>query len=849
MWRAYAGDFPAIRKPNPPKLDGALQPKGNSVRVNWIKQDDGGSPILLYLVRYRPSPDGTVVVRSDARVSSLTVKKVEYTDAGQYLCTAHNAIGEDAQAVHLEVLYTPKIQGAVAMYTWEGNAVNISCEVQANPSDVSLVWLRDGQPLPNANSSNIKVFQSPVASFLEVTPVMENDYGSYNCTASNDLGTESKEFLLIQADVPSAPALGLVEPFSSTARIHLQEPEATGGVPVLRYRVEWRPQGHGTWAHRTYEVPEGSLSDVTVADLRPETSYEVKLSAINGKGEGEASPTVLFKTEPVRKPNPPKLDGALQPKGNSVRVNWIKQDDGGSPILLYLVRYRPKHTSDWMPEMRLPSSSEYATLGQLRWDTEYEVYVVAENRKGKSQPGSFSFRTSAEPSAIPDVSDDSLLNLPTGIIAGILVGIFLLLLLAVDVTCYFVNKCGLLMCLCAKPGAGTKEQSMEEGTVIKYESKEPIMEVRTKDECTANHNAGGPTEPNETTPLTEPELAACTPALALDNLSSSVAANSATATYDPAQDSPSSETTTLTYSLSTPANDPSPTPVRAPAPTPESHTAPANPPLISNTALVALHAKASLPVSSLASSPSPTLDARKPAPSLPVSSLASSPSPTLDARKPAPSPPRGSRPLSQPKPAPIPVETETPVQTAASVSFPTTAAKPPARPEQPRPEEEAGRAPGSDGHAPALTDDPVLTDGLAPDAPTAFEPLTQSVDFLNPAPGLDQPLHNHLPPAMDATYDVLTPELPGPRVSVPVQLTELPNGLESPAQPPPVDLINVGRIRAGCGSDAGRMRARCGPACLTKVISEERRRAEEKEEEEEAALTTEHNNLIATNCP
>lgn len=39
----------------------------------------------------------------------------------------------------------------------------------------------------------------------------------------------------------------------------------------------------------------------------------------------------------------------------------------------------------------------------------------------------------------------------------------------------------------------------------KDESKEPIVEVRTEDECAANHNAAGPTEPNETTPLTEPE--------------------------------------------------------------------------------------------------------------------------------------------------------------------------------------------------------------------------------------------------------------------------------------------------------------------------------------------------------
>ena len=39
----------------------------------------------------------------------------------------------------------------------------------------------------------------------------------------------------------------------------------------------------------------------------------------------------------------------------------------------------------------------------------------------------------------------------------------------------------------------------------KDESKEPIVEVRTEDGLTANHDAGGHSEPNETTPLTEPE--------------------------------------------------------------------------------------------------------------------------------------------------------------------------------------------------------------------------------------------------------------------------------------------------------------------------------------------------------
>nr|XP_029536990.1 neural cell adhesion molecule 1-like isoform X12 [Oncorhynchus nerka] len=347
------------------------------------------------------SLDGNVVVRSDARVSSLTLKYAKFTDAGQYLCSARNAIGVDSQPAYLEVRYAPKIQGSVTVYTWEGNAANISCEVLAHPSDVSMLWLRDGFQLPNANITKAKVFQSPTASYLEVTPESENDFGSYNCTAANEMGTESKEFLLIQADVPSAPSLGGVEAFSSSARVEFQEPDATGGVPVLRYRAEWKTVGRGTWVQMVYDVQGGALSEITITGLKPETNYEVKMSAINGKGEGETSPVVVFKTEPVREPEPPKLEGTLQTKGNSLKVNWLKQDDGGSPITHYLVRYKPKHQADWKPEIRLPSGSEYVVLSGLEWNTEYDVFVVAENQQGKSQPGTLTIRTSPEPSAIP----------------------------------------------------------------------------------------------------------------------------------------------------------------------------------------------------------------------------------------------------------------------------------------------------------------------------------------------------------------------------------------------------------------------------------------------------------------
>ncbi|XP_026184883.1 neural cell adhesion molecule 1a isoform X1 [Mastacembelus armatus] len=515
--------------------------------------------------------DRNIVVRSHARVSSLTLKNVQFTYAGQYLCTASNSIGQDTQHMYLEVRYAPKILGSVTAYTWEGNPANISCEVKAHPR-ASVLWFRDGFQLPTANSTGMMIYNTPTISYLEITPDSQNDFGSYNCTATNVMGTESKEFLLIQADVPSAPEIQKVDPFSSSAVVHFEEPDSMGGVSIMKYRVEWRLPGQ-SWTGREYDAKD-DMTKITIADLKPETTYEVKMSAINGKGEGESSLSSTFKTEPVlssevptaiaatsmaRKgePSAPKLEVKVHNRGNSLKVNWIKQDDGGSPIKHYLVRYKAKHVSDWKPVIRLPYGSEYVVLSGLDWNTEYEVHVVAENQQGKSEPGILSFRTASEPTNIPDTLDNGS-GLGTGAIVGILIVVFFLLLVGIDITCYFLNKCGLLMCIavnfCGKVGPGAKSKDMEEGKAAftKDESKEPIVEVRTEEEHNTNQEGGGPTEPNETTPLTEPEPAAADTTSTVVNLFPSTATNSVTESFSTAQSSPASESTTLTISASSP---------------------------------------------------------------------------------------------------------------------------------------------------------------------------------------------------------------------------------------------------------------------------------------------------------
>lgn len=168
------------------------------------------------------------------------------------------------------------------------------------------------------------------------------------------------------------------------------------------------------------------------------------------RDRGLSSQPFLLVFSPVGEPRTPKLEARIHNKGNNFRINWIKQDDGGSPIIHYLIHYRAvstastvaaplhpvqvllevvwsfrrrfrddawfvsrslsrpqKQGSVWKPEIRVPSSSDYVLLSSLDWNTDYEVQVVAENQRGKSLPAVLSFRTATEPTSTPGTDPQS----------------------------------------------------------------------------------------------------------------------------------------------------------------------------------------------------------------------------------------------------------------------------------------------------------------------------------------------------------------------------------------------------------------------------------------------------------
>uniref|UniRef100_A0A8C3ITK7 Neural cell adhesion molecule 2 n=1 Tax=Chrysemys picta bellii TaxID=8478 RepID=A0A8C3ITK7_CHRPI len=412
--------------------------------ITWKRAIDG-----ITFSEGDKSPDGRIEVKGQHGKSSLHIKDVKLSDSGRYDCEAASRIGGHQKSMYLDIEYAPTfVSNQTLYYSWEGNPINISCEVLSNPI-ASVHWRRGKLVLPAKNTTHLKTYSAGRKLILEIAPTSDNDFGRYNCTATNRIGTRHQEYTL------------------------------------------------------------GQAATVVLSNLEPNTTYEIKVAAVNGKGQGEYSKIEIFQTLPVREPSPPSIHG--QPgSGKSFKLSITKQDDGGAPILEYIVKYRSKDKEDHWLEKKVQGSRDHIILEHLQWTMGYEVQITAANRLGYSEPTLYEFSMPPKPNIITD----TLFNgLGLGAVIGLGVAALLLILVVTDVSCFFVRQCGLLMCItrriCGKKsGSSGKSKELEEGKAayLKDGSKEPIVEMRTEDERITNHEDGSPVnEPNETTPLTEPE--------------------------------------------------------------------------------------------------------------------------------------------------------------------------------------------------------------------------------------------------------------------------------------------------------------------------------------------------------
>ncbi|XP_026060618.1 neural cell adhesion molecule 2 isoform X3 [Carassius auratus] len=437
--------------------------------ISWRRASDGQT-----FTDKDKSQDGRVEVRGRHGKSMLTISGVRLSDWGRFDCEALSRIGGHQKSMFLDIEYAPKFQtNQTIFYSWEGNPVNISCDVKSNPP-ASMLWRRDRFTISSQGTSNIHIHTADGRSLLEVTPVSDRDFGRYNCTARNNIGARYQEFILAQADVPSHPySVRLSAVSQRLATVSFMKPDSHGGVPISYYIISYRDTSAQDWRSvRSHAV------QMVLTHLEPNTTYEVRVAAVNGKGQGDFSRTETFQTLPIREPSPPTVHGQ-RGVGKTYRLGLIKQDDGGMPIVEYIVKYKTDKEEQWMTKL-VPGVNDFALLQPLQWNTRYNVEITARNVKGLSEPTLFQFLMPQK----PNITDSLFSGLGLGAVVGLSVAALLLLLVLVDISCFFLRQCGLLMCitrkLCSKKTSTSgKSKELEEGKAAYL--KLPLKEENGKE--------------------------------------------------------------------------------------------------------------------------------------------------------------------------------------------------------------------------------------------------------------------------------------------------------------------------------------------------------------------------------
>uniref|UniRef100_F1S0Y1 Hemicentin-2 n=1 Tax=Sus scrofa TaxID=9823 RepID=F1S0Y1_PIG len=219
-----------------------VAPVGGSVRldcavhgdpapdIHWIKD---GLPLRGSRLRHR------------LQNGSLTIRRTEMDDAGQYQCLAENEMGAVEKVVVLVLQSAPVFQVKPQDVTVRsGDAVALRCQATGEPAP-TVEWLHGGQPLRTSR----RLRTLPDGS-LWLERVEAGDAGTYECVAHNLLGSATaRAFLAVRGEPRGSRGsmIGLINGHRfgvATLNTSVQK-EAHSGVTTIRSSISHIPASVG----------------------------------------------------------------------------------------------------------------------------------------------------------------------------------------------------------------------------------------------------------------------------------------------------------------------------------------------------------------------------------------------------------------------------------------------------------------------------------------------------------------------------------------------------------------------------------------------------------------------------
>ncbi|XP_057326074.1 cell adhesion molecule Dscam2 isoform X15 [Microplitis mediator] len=326
---------------------------------------------------------------------TLSINNIQKTNEGYYLCEAVNGIGSGLSAVILISVQAPphfeiKLRNQTAR---RGEPAVLQCEAQGE-KPIGILWNMNNKRLDPKSDSRYtireEILANGVLADLSIKRTERSDSALFTCVATNAFGSDDTSINMIVQEVPEVPyGLKVLDKSGRSVQLSWAAPY-DGNSPIKRYLIEYK-MSKGSWETDIDRVivPATQQNVAGVFNLRPATTYHLRIVAENEIGNSEPSDTVTIITAEEAPSGPPssvRVDALDQ---HTLKVTWKPppREDWNGEILGYYVGY--KLSTSEKPYMfetvefsKEDGKEHHLQIMNLKTYTQYSVVVQAFNKVG-----------------------------------------------------------------------------------------------------------------------------------------------------------------------------------------------------------------------------------------------------------------------------------------------------------------------------------------------------------------------------------------------------------------------------------------------------------------------------------
>ncbi|KAI0230863.1 Receptor-type tyrosine-protein phosphatase F [Lamellibrachia satsuma] len=289
--------------------------------------------------------NGSSLLPEGASVESqrIAISSVQPVHTGWYTCVATNHLGKSNHTAFLLVQVKPYVSSITGSTVIDrGDSLEVLCHVTGVPQP-TVRWLFQHFVLVPTLDHRLTFGKDNSMTIRYVTPV---DAGQYSCVANNEVGSDSKDFLVTVRDLPLAPHISSVRPLSMSSVLVTWQPGRDVSNKNLTYFViQFKQRNALTFDSFKDDIPV-TLTSYEVDTLLPAIDYLFRVAMRNDLGRSPYSNVIEARTF-ENAPSSPRNFRLLFHNDTAVELQWEVPRVRNGDIRTYQVQYRIKFQQEF----------------------------------------------------------------------------------------------------------------------------------------------------------------------------------------------------------------------------------------------------------------------------------------------------------------------------------------------------------------------------------------------------------------------------------------------------------------------------------------------------------------------